>query len=231
LPSVDSASIETYPLASMSDFKRNQVEEALARILNSNAGRPTPMLRMKVKRLLQADRDLGQDKRDADPERAHYAFYSAEPPGTGVDIGFSQYDAFALLTGLRLLEHGWPQGTVVSDLRKVRPRLEKEHARILKRPFEPLDLRRAAERAKPGDLVLDNTDPVFLCVVTGPRQAEAAQPIPRSIELFRGQAALMKEMLREAGRSFSIFELATPAHQLRAILANTAPRNRGRASA
>ena len=30
------------------------------------------------------------------------------------------------------MQHGWPQGFAVSVLRRVRPELEKEHARILK---------------------------------------------------------------------------------------------------
>lgn len=214
----------------MDEFKRNQVEEAIGKMFDPNAQEPSPELRMKIKRLLQADRDLGRKKGNPDPEQANYAFYSSEPPGTGVDIGFSPYDAFALLTGLRILEHGWPQGTVVSDLRKFRTPLEKAHAGILKRGFRPLDLDIAATSARSGDLAVANKNPVFLCIVSGP-PTEPDRARSHSIEIRNGQADLMKLIRREAGQSTSIFELATSAHLFRNFLAKTEPRSRGRGSA
>jgi hypothetical protein len=213
----------------MGGFKRNQVEEAVARMFDPNAGKPSPELRMKIKRLLQADRDLGRRKGHSNPERANYAFYSSEPPGTGSDIGFSDYDAFALLTGLRILDHGWPQGTVVSDLRKARPRLEKEHTGILQRELVPVDLAVAAKTARPGEMAVYHTDPVYLCIISGP--AEPGRSRSRSVEICRGEPELMKVMLRELGQSSSVFELAATAHRLRDLLSRTTPRRRGRGSA
>jgi hypothetical protein len=148
---VDRSRNETYREGSMRAFKRNQVEEAVGRMFDPNARERSPELRTTIKRLLQADRARGRNTGDRDPERANYAFYSSEPPGTGSDIGFSDYDAFALLTGLRILEHGWPQGTVVSDLRRARPRLEKEHAGILRRKLVPVNPAVAAKTARPGE--------------------------------------------------------------------------------
>jgi predicted DNA-binding transcriptional regulator YafY len=48
-----------------------------------------------------------------------------------VEVWFSEYEAFALLNGLRLMAHGWPQGVAVTLMRRVRSELEKQHARIL----------------------------------------------------------------------------------------------------
>ena len=45
---------------------------------------------------------------------------------------FSDYEAFALLNGVRLMGHGWPQGLAVSVMRRVRPGLEEEHRKILR---------------------------------------------------------------------------------------------------
>ena len=46
-----------------------------------------------------------RNKRSADPERANFAFYSMDAPGRGIEIWFSEYVAFALLVGLRLMQH------------------------------------------------------------------------------------------------------------------------------
>jgi hypothetical protein len=62
--------------------------------------------RCKLKRLMERDRALGLSPRSKDPEEANYAFFSDEAPGSGTEIWFSAYEAFALYTALRLLEHG-----------------------------------------------------------------------------------------------------------------------------
>ena len=90
------------------------------------------MLRTRLKRLLESDRALGRVSRANDPARANYAFFSADAQGSGVEVWFSEYEAFSLLNGLRLMEHGWPQSFAVSIMRRVRADLEKDHARILK---------------------------------------------------------------------------------------------------
>ena len=119
-------------------FKRNQVEEAIALVLKPGSTRPSSEMRIKLKRLLETDRGLGRNKRSADPERAHFAFHSTVGPGRGVENWFSEYEAFALLIGLRLMRLGWPQGLAVAVLRRVKPALETHHARILKQA--PADL-------------------------------------------------------------------------------------------
>jgi hypothetical protein len=60
-------------------------------------------LRTRIKRLLELDRSMGRKLRSKDPEEANFGFFSEEAPGTGADISFSEYEAFALLNGLRIM--------------------------------------------------------------------------------------------------------------------------------
>jgi hypothetical protein len=110
----------------MLGYKRNQIEAAISGVLEPRSPEPTTELRTRLKRLLETDRALGRAPRSNDPARAHYAFYSADSPGSGVEVWFSAYEAFALLNGLRLMAHGWPQGFAVSVMRRARAELEKE---------------------------------------------------------------------------------------------------------
>ena len=144
-------------------YKRNQIEEAISRLFDPKSKEVPQELRTRIKRLFELDRSLGRSLRSKDPEQAHYAFFSDETPGTGADILFSEYDGFALLNGLRLMGHGWPQGFAVSTMRRLRLDLEKEHARILKQnPDELFNEQEIRKNAQPGDIAVDNTDPVFL---------------------------------------------------------------------
>jgi hypothetical protein len=89
-------------------YKRNQIEEAIARVVVPNCKEPPSELRTRIKRLLELDHSEGRKVRSKYAEHANFAF-RAEAPGTGVDILFSEYEAFALLNGLRMMDHGWPQ--------------------------------------------------------------------------------------------------------------------------
>jgi len=73
------------------EYKRNQIEEAIARTINSHSAVPSSELRTRVKRLLDTDRNLGRSKRSMDPTMANYAFYSSDSPGKGVEVWFSDY--------------------------------------------------------------------------------------------------------------------------------------------
>ncbi|HET7493049.1 MAG TPA: hypothetical protein VFK01_14350, partial [Bradyrhizobium sp.] len=55
-------------------FKRNQVEEAIACVLEPGSAKPSSQMRTRLKRLLETDRGLGRSKRSRDPERANFAF-------------------------------------------------------------------------------------------------------------------------------------------------------------
>jgi hypothetical protein len=198
-------------------FKRNQVEQAISGMYDPGSRAPGVELKTRLKRLLETDRDLGRNPRSTDPEQANYAFFSAKPPGSGVEVWFSGYEAFALYTGWRLLEHGWPQATAVSILRKARPRLEPKHAEILRwNPAKLFDEKQIRESAKPGTLATSTTRPVFLVIAS--RQG---RPMERE---------LMPFLLREAGLSATNFELVGAAHKLNHALRNTTPTKRGRGS-
>ena len=113
-------------------YKRNQVEEAIGKVLQKGSEKTNSTLRSRIRRLLETDRRLKHSRRSIDPERANFAFFSNAMPGRGGENRFSEYEAFSLLLALRLMRERWPQGFVVSLMRRIRPDLEKEHVRILK---------------------------------------------------------------------------------------------------
>lgn len=212
----------------MLEYKRNQVEEAISHLLEPNSLKPTQGLQTKVKRLLEADRAL---QASAGPDGGAFAFFSAEPPGRGVEIWFSSYEAFALLTGLRLMAHGWPQGQAVSVMRNVRSALEAEHRRILLQdPNWLFDQEAIRKNARPGDHAFDNQDPVLLTIVSGSADRSGQQGAPHMCRICRGPAAahaFFQEVTAMSG-ALTMFELATLAHRLARELAKTEPRSRGR---
>jgi hypothetical protein len=214
----------------MQRFKRNQVEQAVSRVLSPGEKRVSADLRNRVKRLLDTDRTLGRNARATDPEMATYAFYSSDAAGSGVEVWFREYEAFALLTGLQFLEHGFPQRTSVLALRRMRPVLEREHARILKLDpqtlFDEAAIRRAA---RPGQLVLNNLDPVFVVIYSGD-EADRLGPRgkPLAPDLCRGEAETMRAIKADRGLN-TLFEIVGSAHLLHWHLLNTKPSQRGRA--
>src|SRR5262245_27891753 len=112
-------------------YKRNQIEEAISLMFEERSAEPSSTLRTRIKRLLDADRALGRNSRAKDPLLASYAFYGDDSPGRGADVLFSDYEAFALLLGMQMLNHNWPQSFAVETLRRHRPRLESTHQDIL----------------------------------------------------------------------------------------------------
>jgi hypothetical protein len=215
----------------MDGYKRNQVMEAISQLSEPAANAPSASLETKLKRLLERDRALGRSPRSSDPERANYAFFSAEAPGSGVEIWFSAYEAFALYTALRLLEHGWPQTAVVSVLRRARSKLEPKHAEILGWDAVKLfDEEQIRKLAKPGMLATSTTRPVFLVIVS--RQGRPKERDPddtREVEILE-ESEVMPFLRREAGLSATNFELVGAAHNLNRALLKTTPTSRGRGS-
>jgi hypothetical protein len=144
-------------------------------------------------------------------------------------VWFSDYEAFALMTGLRLLGHGWPQSFVVGMLRHLRPDLEREHARVLKQdPKALFDERQITKNAKPGDLYVDNTDPVFLTVVSGEGDPKEAPKVLVTGAVCHGKERMFAFVKQQRARSYSLTELVTPAHRLFSELSTVEPRKRGR---
>jgi hypothetical protein len=212
-------------------YKRNQVEDALSRVLEPRSQEPSSELRTRLKRLLETDRALGRIPGANDPARVNYAFFSADAQGSGVEVWFSEYEAFSLLNGLRLMEHGWPQSFAVSIMRRVRADLEKDHVRILNQdPKALFDKETIRRNAKAGDWAVENTDPVFLTIVSRSGEAPRERGEPIACSVHRGVDDAMRWAMQVSGGAggFAMFELVTVAHALANRLARTEPRHRGR---
>ncbi len=222
------ALIKDYKCTSM-EFKRNQVEEAISRTLGARDARRVDELRLRLKRLLVADRRLGRPKAKNNARR-HYAFYGGGPPGSGVEVMFSGYEAFALLVGLIVLEHGIPQAKVVSILQEIRSDLEAAHRETLQRdPKVLFDPQAVQAMARPGMIAVDNTAPVFLAFV----KLDAGQGRVRAIiSVCRGHDELVKFIKEHSvpGSGSTHFELARLMHTLAANLLQTRPVKRGRST-
>lgn len=214
----------------MTSYKRNQVEQAIGMVLERSQ-EPSTELRTRLKRLLETDRSHGRIKRSSDPTLSNYAFFSTDAPGSGVEIWFSKYEAFALLIGHHVMQNGWPQGFAVSLLRQARSEMEKEHALILAmNPAEIFDQNAIKRNAREGDFNFGTTAPVLLTMA--PRSATSGS---NSLELidFAISRSLNEAMkwVWSPGRSaygFTLFELTIAAHNLERALAKTEPRGRGR---
>ena len=218
---------ETVSQVLMLGYKRNQVEEAISRVLEPRSKGPSAELRTRLKRLLDTDRSD-----NSNGGASSYAFYSGAPPGRGLEVWFSGYEAFALMTGLSLMNHSWPQGFVVSLLREVRSELERQHARILKQDpdvlFDEEAIRKSARR---GDMAVGNTDQVFLTIVSksGAKPSEQSRPIESAVCRERELWAVIQRTSQKGG-ACSMLEIVNSAHQLASCLANTEPQPRGRNS-
>ena len=208
----------------MKTFKRNQIEEAIAQLVGRSNRAPGKELRTRIKRLLDVDRALGRDVRSSDPEEANYAFFSDEAPGKGSEVEFSEYEAFAILLGLRFLEHDWSQGFAVQLLRRFRPKIEGRHGSIAEEPPLPLDTRR---RPSAGELVQDIGNPVLLSILSQ-GTTTTKDPVQPILEIDEDKSAPMRRLMQKPGQSMTTMEIRTQAHALLAALATTEPKKRGR---
>lgn len=209
-------------------LKRNQLEEAISFVHGASAASPDSELKTRIKRLLETDRRKGRSPRSSDPDRAQYAFYGGEAPGSGTEVWFSLYEAFAVSTALRLLEHGLPQAAVVSVMRRARPVLEPKHTEILMRdPSKTFDEEEIFRSRQAGSLAVAAVNPMFLAIVSrrprhgghGPREAPEVKVLEED--------ELSRLWRSEAGLSVTIFELVRAAHELRRALMMTSPSKRG----
>jgi hypothetical protein len=215
-------------------FKRNQIEFAISRLIEPEAQESSSQLKTRIKRLLQTDRALGCNPRSNDVKKANYAFFRNAAPGSGFEVWFSSYEAFALLLGLQLMHHNWPQSFAVSVLREVRKDLEKEHKRILKLDSGILFNEKAIARTlRPGAAVFDTTEPAFLVIVShygiSPDQERAAYACSIHSNLDSG-SDWIAQTVKGVGGGSSMFELTVAAHALARELQRTNPRPRGRSA-
>ena len=222
--------IETVIKVSM--FKRNQIELAISDLLEQGTNRPSLGLRTRIKRLLDTDRLLGCNPSSKDPEKRNYAFYRDSAPGSGFEIWFSAYEAFALLQGLQLMWHNWPQRFAVSVLRHVRPELEKEHRRIVKMdPATLFDRNVLKQKLVPGSAVFETTEPAFLSIVSHYKMSAEQENAPYACAVHSSlekATSWVSETTKGVGGGSSMFELTVLAHQLARELERTKPQRRGR---
>lgn len=224
--------IEVRNRTPMTVYKRNQVEEAIAKAFLSLPDPPLD-LRTKLKRLLDTDRALRRNSRSSDPLRSNFAFFSQDSPGSGFEVQFSPYEAFALTTAWRFLEHGWPQQSAVQILRQARRDLEREHERILTLdPSALFDDTAIRQKARAGDLHFGSTDESFLVVVSTTGTDRSDPSWSRSVRVCRGQGELM-QFIRGggAGQSSTFIGLTRAAFALQTELEKTVPSKRGRGAA
>ena len=171
------------------EYKRNQVEEAIFRTFGAREERRRE-LKFRIKRLLVTDRRLGRNVKSAEQDQ-HYAFFGEEPPGSGHEIMFTAYQAFALLAAVILLEHGLPQASVVRVMRRVRRQFEAAHADILRKdPRTLFDQQAILAQARPGMIATNNTDPVFLVMVRLTASSVDEQNGSSAVAVCRGPAQL-----------------------------------------
>jgi hypothetical protein len=212
-------------------YKRNQIEEAIARVVVPNCKELPSELRTRIKRLLELDRSMGRKVRSNDAEEANFAFFSDDAPGSGADISFSEYEAFALLNGLRMMDHGWPQSVAVSIMRRIRPDLEREHARILRQdPDELFNDEAVLANARGGDIAADNTDPVYLTVASKAQPASDQRQRALLSAVCRGHEGVEKFRRQVGASSVTMLEFVTLTHSLHTHLMKTAASPRGRGS-
>jgi hypothetical protein len=210
-------------------WKTNQVVAALLQTLSAE-GKRAREIELRLRRLLAADRNLGRHSRSRDEIEQHYAFFGEEPPGTGADIRFTAYEAFALLAAIVLLEHGLPQTVVVKLLRRVRLQFEHAHRENLRKdPSELFDQQKLAASARPGMLSFQSTKPLVLVFVrlTGSSVDKATnRPVAAVCESAVEVMAVLKQY--EPGTGFSFFDFSRLVHTFNENLICSPPTRRGR---
>jgi hypothetical protein len=185
----------------MTGYKRNQVEEAISGVLEPTSPEPSSELRTQLKRLLDTDRSFGRSPRSDNAERANYAFYSDDAPGSGIEVWFSEYEAFALVNGLFLMRHGWPQSFAVSVMRRG------------DMAFDNVDPVLLIIVSRPGRASNEQEQPIECSICRGPEQ------VGQYLRVIRQRLGL---------GAVTMFDVTTIAHKLSAELVRTEPRRRGR---
>ncbi len=214
----------------MIGLKANQVQEAIFRTLGAD-GKRTDEIRFRLQRLRAADRNLGRRPRSPNEADRVYAFYGDDPPGTGVDILFTSYEAFALLAAIMLLEHGLPQSTVVKLMRQIRSELQLAHAQTLEKdPSELFDQNAVRAHAQPGMIAFYSTAPVILIFLKLTGSSADSQSTGTIASICRNIPQLGQFMKKYSspGTGFSIFEFSRLIHLLEENLSQTRAAKRGR---
>jgi hypothetical protein len=216
----------------MIGFKANQVQQSIFRTLGADHERADEV-RFRLQRLRAADRNLGRQPRSSSKADRVYAFYGDDPPGTGVDILFTSYEAFALLAAIMLLEHGLPQTSVVKLMRQIRGELQVAHAQTLEKdPSELFDQNAIRAQAKPGMIAFDSTAPVILVFLKLTGSSTCNQRTGTIASICRNNLQLSQFLKKYSspGAGFSIFEFSRLIHLLEENLSQTRAVKRGRST-
>ena len=225
----------------MDTFKRNQVEGAIAECLERvrrPGGEPNQALAVRLKRLIETDREL--------PLRAHgqvaasgtYAFFDEAPPGKGVEVTYSNYGAFGLYLAVRLMDAGMPQSEAVRFMRQIRREIEGEHHRILGvSPEKLIDHTPPGglEREIRAGLLVRSLDHMTFLVVpadlhSGPTWFRRSADRNKLVNICRSRKELNEviEFLGIQGPPIIALELTNPSHRLIYWLHKIEPIKRGR---
>jgi hypothetical protein len=211
-------------------YRAGQLAEAIFLTVGA-ADERAAEVKFRIKRLLAADRALGLRPKSREKAELHYAFFDGPPPGTGADVLFDEYGAFALFAGIRLLEHGLPQLAVVKLLRRIRRPFQEAHTKNLAKDAQALfDQKKIDANSRPGQLAFDSTSPVILIFMslTGSSVDKAAHPVGR---IYDNERDMMAFILKQGpGKGFAIFEFSRAIHDLSRNLFQTVPVKRGRAA-
>jgi hypothetical protein len=116
------------------DYKRNQVEWAIWHLIDRGQLRseqPPTILRHKIKRLIDVDRQIDVKAQATELWRHCYAFLQGSPQGTGGENVYRLEEAVALWMGLQLLDMGLPQRGIIHFIRALKPRLDRVVGEIL----------------------------------------------------------------------------------------------------
>jgi hypothetical protein len=205
-------------------FKLNQVQEAIALTIDRRVVLRNEQ-KVRLKRLLLTDRRLGRPPKSRRFGGQHYAFYSDEAPGSGIEVMFTSYEVFAQLTALKLLEHGLPPIRVVEVMTEIRGQLAEAHAQILAKDSSALlDDDTIKAQAKPR-----STDEIFLVTATFPPSSQRDKNGGSAVRICRGQAECMDFLLRQspAGTAATLFPLARLMISLAENLSQVRPVKRG----
>ena len=226
--------------AVFSTYKRDQVEQAIGIVSGNIRPRQLPeafnRLKIELKRLLDRDRKQAHETPKGTPVRQ--AFHSGPPPGRGIDVIYTAYEAFALLIALRLMRGGLPQSTAVRFLRDLREPLAGFHYETLqtspeqiqsaKSPYEPLIL------IRDGFLAEEAEKMAYLVAQAGElaEEFQISSPIdtPVSGNICRDLKSLHERLVwgSHLKNALIIVELVNAAHQLAYHLNQIPPRSRGR---
>ncbi|MDR6303304.1 hypothetical protein GGQ85_000987 [Nitrobacter vulgaris] len=137
---------------------------------------------------------------------------------------FSEINAFALLVGIGMLKHGWPQSFVVSHLRQAHEELASRHRAILS--VTPRPPKQGV--GEPGEMAFSYPNSPFLLVVS---DKKTGHPDKGSyVMFFDDHEAAFRFQMKEVGRSCSWFALEGIARALHEHLIRSLPKPRGRST-